>query len=690
MRLTRLEMSGFRVFAEKTVLDFDGVSACTVVGPNGTGKSTMFDALLWALYGDTADHSADSIINVGVDDVLVSAEMLDVAGGVHKFVRARKRGKASTAEYTAPDGRVESQAKNVAVEAERVMGCSKEMWKMSCLARQGDLGRFSELSPSQRRSELVDLLVGDMFDDLVNEVDELVAEERGTSLKAASTLADAEAHAKDRSDAEDALESATDEAKKAESDLELMVALNARVVEHKADIRRLADAERAEAELAERAARREQQERDAEELEKHIEEHTALLAATESDVKKLADAERTASEAHSSAVAASEKALRRAAEAASPAAAAQRRLRALVAEDGSECWVCGSDLPDDRKDELVRGMKRDILVARRRDDAAEAAKGDEADRRSDLKEAERARSRKERFAHELESKIAAAEAKLSAMANESDEATVASELAASAPALREKVSAIPEEVRRVIDDGGVNDIEVEAARRRAASAQQVIGEAKARVVKARASEKSLPALGEAADNARVSEKAADLLKDFLRPAGIPHLLMSRRTAEVERKVNAVLASLRTAGEGRSLQMRFRTSNPNSGNPALGIEVDLGDDGWMDYAQMSGGMRARVDISVRVGLSQAAGVRCRMLIIDEGAAMLDEEGVDSLLEVVRVLIDSGLLDSVFLVTHDERLKGTLPATVEVGTDEGGAGTARLVSTHTEAPLKKVAA
>jgi len=391
-------------------------------------------------------------------------------------------------------------------------------------------------------------------------------------------------------------------------------------------------------------------------------------------VERLAEAERTAGEAHASAAAASEKALRRAAEAASPAAAAKRRLKALVAEDGSECWVCGSDLPDDRKDELVRGMKRDILVARKRDEAAKAARGEEAARRSDLSEAERARSRKERSARDLESEIAAAEAKLGALADESGEATVASELAAGAPALREKVSAIPEEVRRVIGDGGVDDKELEAARRRAASAQQWVGQAKSGVSKARASKKSLPALGEAADEAGVSEKAADLLKDFLRPAGIPHLLMSRRTAEIERKVNAVLASLRTAGEGRSLEMRFRTSNPNSGNPALGIEVDLGDDGWRDYAQMSGGMRARVDISLRVGLSQAAGVRCRMLIIDEGAAMLDEEGVDSLLEVVRVLIDSGLVDLVFLVTHDERLKGTLPATVEVGTDEGAAGTA----------------
>ena len=47
-RLLGLRLQGFKSFAERTLVEFDGgISA--VVGPNGSGKSNLADALRWAL-----------------------------------------------------------------------------------------------------------------------------------------------------------------------------------------------------------------------------------------------------------------------------------------------------------------------------------------------------------------------------------------------------------------------------------------------------------------------------------------------------------------------------------------------------------------------------------------------------------------------------------------------------------------
>lgn len=48
MRLKRLELTGFKTFADRTALEFSS-RLTAIVGPNGSGKSNIFDAIRWAL-----------------------------------------------------------------------------------------------------------------------------------------------------------------------------------------------------------------------------------------------------------------------------------------------------------------------------------------------------------------------------------------------------------------------------------------------------------------------------------------------------------------------------------------------------------------------------------------------------------------------------------------------------------------
>ncbi|MEJ2747876.1 MAG: AAA family ATPase, partial [Anaerolineae bacterium] len=59
----RLELTNFLSYRDTAVLNFNGIHLACISGANGAGKSTILDAMTWALFGQSRSRSDDDLVN---------------------------------------------------------------------------------------------------------------------------------------------------------------------------------------------------------------------------------------------------------------------------------------------------------------------------------------------------------------------------------------------------------------------------------------------------------------------------------------------------------------------------------------------------------------------------------------------------------------------------------------------------
>ncbi len=92
-----LTLQGFLSYKESVSIDLSPVEVACISGANGSGKSSLFDAITWALFG-RARRSDDALINDASDSCLVVLEF-DYEDNRYRVQREKPRGKGALLEF---------------------------------------------------------------------------------------------------------------------------------------------------------------------------------------------------------------------------------------------------------------------------------------------------------------------------------------------------------------------------------------------------------------------------------------------------------------------------------------------------------------------------------------------------------------------------------------------------------------
>ena len=214
MRPVAITMMGFGAFADPVTIDFEDAELFALVGPTGSGKSTVIDAMCFALYGTIPRYEDRRAVGAAVNSLAAEARVsLTFELGGRRYVAVRvvrrdKHGKAST-----KDARLEVEGGDVVAGTAREMdtavpellGLNFDQFTRAVVLPQGAFARFLHDKPAARQDLLVQLLGLDVYERMMQRARALAAQtsaslardrERIEQLRAVTPEVRAEAEAK--------------------------------------------------------------------------------------------------------------------------------------------------------------------------------------------------------------------------------------------------------------------------------------------------------------------------------------------------------------------------------------------------------------------------------------------------------------------------------------------------------------
>ncbi len=206
MRPIKLTMAGFGPYAGVQELDFEKLGHSglyLITGDTGAGKTTIFDAITYALYGTASGNHRDAGMlrsKYAAPQQETVVELMFAYNGKTYAVsrkpeqeRAKMRGEgtrkiAAEAQLTLPDGRVISRVKEVDQAIAEIIGLNREQFAQVAMISQGDFRKLLQADTRERQKIFRDIFATGRFVVLQDQLKSRAAEVQGELRQAALSI----------------------------------------------------------------------------------------------------------------------------------------------------------------------------------------------------------------------------------------------------------------------------------------------------------------------------------------------------------------------------------------------------------------------------------------------------------------------------------------------------------------------
>jgi len=694
VNIQSITLKNFKSYGpEPQTVDLTNVDAVGIGGRNGSGKSSLIEALTFVLYGkatvtEIRELGDDALINDRASEAYVSVTF-EKDGNlytVERTIRRRGAGKARLKSPILPQPIADMKAVNAKVES--LLGMDYETFISSTIVRQDEMDRLTAKRPAERKEILANIFGLQAYESMREKAHEKAWEIKNeiagldaTKKTLEDKISQEEDLRKKLGEHEDKITQLEGKRKESEAKKNEIEGKLDEIREKKTEF----DAKDAEKKtLAEQLKKDKQSE---ENISKQIEE--AESAGKELEALKPLLEERPKLDDELQKLTQQREQLKvTATEWQQKAQALEQKIKEETENHQKikdyavpECPICKRPLDEPHRKQLLK--EYELRISRLQGERDQAAKNAQ-DASDTLNEKVAPAIEKTQKAlgelKELDRKVGELTTAANRLSQLREEATKIRELITQRKNRISEIEEALQELAPIIQSFTDLDEERKKLEHELTSIQGGLGTETANrdrakkdlseIEKAKTKHKEL--VNQIGDKGRIRAAYEFLEKEVFHKDGIPTALLMEIVPEIEQEASKMLRDLSNGRMDISFKFGRKTK---TGKMTEELIVEAADQGRSHpVSRYSGGERMRINLALRLGVSEVitkrSGYKGRIetLVIDEGFGPLDEEGRRATVEILQALRQR--FKKILVISHIDDVKEAFETRLTVNKPVGG--------------------